>query len=250
MTLHSDLLQHKPFKEVIFEVLHQRILTGVYSSGEWLRQEEIASQMGVSMTPVREALDLLAASGLAERVPYRGVRVVELSPRDIVEAYGMRLLLECFSVRQAAVRISSSELQHLENLLIGMDDCSCTKDLSRSRQLNREFHFSIVQAAANSLLLRMYTNVSNAFPDWMLYEAVFHHPELLAESLVEENSEHRALLAALKDHDQDGAVRRAIDHILHIGRQLELHLNIPAQDLRHQEQGIIPLLLPTRKEMP
>lgn len=250
MALHSDLLKHKPLKEDIFEVLHQRILTGVYSPGEWLRQEEIASQMGVSMTPVREALDLLAASGLAERVHYRGVRVVELSARDIVEAYGMRLLLECLAARQAAILITPSELRNLEGLLAGMDDCFGLKDLSRSRQLSREFHFSVVRAAANSLLLRLYTNVSNAFPDWMLYEVMFHKPELLSESLAEENSEHRALLEALKDHDQEAAPVHARDHILHMGRQLESHLNIPAQDLRCQEQGVIPLLQPTRKEMP
>ncbi|MBK9208327.1 MAG: winged helix-turn-helix transcriptional regulator [Anaerolineales bacterium] len=62
-------LTHKPLKEEIFDALHRQIIAGKYSPGDWLRQEDIASQMGVSMTPVREALDLLVAASLAERVP-------------------------------------------------------------------------------------------------------------------------------------------------------------------------------------
>ncbi len=57
-------LTHKPLKEEIFDALHRHIIAGKYGPGDWLRQEDIASQMGVSMTPVREALDLLVASGL------------------------------------------------------------------------------------------------------------------------------------------------------------------------------------------
>jgi len=70
MTLYSEqsTVQHKPLKEEIFEVLHKQIIAGKYAPGDWLRQEDIASQMGVSMTPVREALDLLVAAGLAEFV--------------------------------------------------------------------------------------------------------------------------------------------------------------------------------------
>ena len=66
--------------------------------------------MGVSMTPVREALDLLVAKGIAERVPYRGVRVREMSTKDIVEAYSLRLTLEALIAREAAVRTTLARL--------------------------------------------------------------------------------------------------------------------------------------------
>jgi DNA-binding FadR family transcriptional regulator len=75
----TDLIQKRPLKEDIFDVLHEKIISGAYKPGDWLRQDDIATQLGVSMTPVREALDLLVSSGLAERVPYRGVRVREIS---------------------------------------------------------------------------------------------------------------------------------------------------------------------------
>src|SRR4030067_3075900 len=92
LPLVQSTVQHKPLKEEIFDVLHKQIIAGKYAPGDWLRQEDIASQMGVSMTPVREALDLLVAAGLAERVPYRGVRVREMSTKDVVGAYGLWLV--------------------------------------------------------------------------------------------------------------------------------------------------------------
>jgi DNA-binding GntR family transcriptional regulator len=85
-------LQRRSLKEEIFDVLHDKIIAGKVGPGEWLRQEDIASQLGVSMTPVREALDLLVSVGLAERVPYRGVRVPQPDERG-----------DCRILRHAAV---------------------------------------------------------------------------------------------------------------------------------------------------
>ena len=97
-------LQRKSLKEEIFDVLHEKIIAGKVLPGDWLRQDDIATQLGVSMTPVREALDLLVSVGLAERVPYRGVRVPQPSADEIAEAYAMRLLLEAAGARAAALK--------------------------------------------------------------------------------------------------------------------------------------------------
>src|ERR671920_254844 len=113
----TDLVQKRPLKEDIFDVLHEKIISGTYKPGDWLRQEDIATQLGVSMTPVREGLDLLVSAGLAERVPYRGVRVREMSTKDVVEAYGMRLVLEAVIAQEAAKNITAEQLQGLESML-------------------------------------------------------------------------------------------------------------------------------------
>src|SRR5919106_7098638 len=112
----TEIIQKRPLKEDIFDVLHEKIISGTYKPGNWLRQEEIATQLGVSMTPVREALDLLVSAGLAERVPYRGVRVREMSTKDVVEAYGLRLVLEAVIAQEAARNITAEQLQSLEAL--------------------------------------------------------------------------------------------------------------------------------------
>lgn len=240
MTLSSEqtLIQHKPLKEEIFETLHLQVIAGKYLPGEWLRQEEIAGQMGVSMTPVREALDLLVAAGLAERVPYRGVRVLELSRQEIVDAYEMRLLLEEAALRDAASHITQKQVSALYALLDQMKSQVTLNDMSHARQLSREFHAAIVEASGNALLSRLYKIVANSFPDWMLYEAMFRHPELLEKSLADEQMEHRAIVDALAAGDADTAAHHAVEHVIHLGKSLEELLEIPGELLREKERPV------------
>src|SRR6266545_7493724 len=126
----TELLQKRPLKEDIFDVLHEKIISGAYKPGDWLRQDDIATQLGVSMTPVREGLDLLVSAGLAERVPYRGVRVREMSTKDVVEAYGLRLILEAISAQEAARNITGEQVAALERTLEEMKKHESLKDVS------------------------------------------------------------------------------------------------------------------------
>lgn len=229
-------LDHKPLKEEIFEALHRHIIAGKYAPGDWLRQDDIASQMGVSMTPVREALDLLVASGLAERVPYRGVRVREMSTKNIVEAYGLRLILEAMIAKEAAKNITPEQVMRLEEMAADMQGHHTLSDMSHIRQLSREFHSYIADASDNDLLIKLYAVVSNAFPDWLLYEAIFRKPELLASSMSDMHKEHTAILEALKKKDVDKAIKKSIEHLMESGKWLKEYLNVPAELLREKEE--------------
>lgn len=229
---------HKPMKEEIFDALHRDIIVGKYAAGEWLRQEDIASQIGVSMTPVREALDLLVAAGLAERVPYRGVRVPEPSSQEIVEAYGLRIVLEATAARGAAMNITQDQLAALSETLDELRNQDTLNELSNARQLSRQFHLSVVEASGNHLLVKLYNIVANAFPDWMLYEAMSHHPEMLAKSFADEEKEHRAIVKALEKGDGEKAAQRAVEHVLNLGKGMVKFLNIPAELLKQKEQEI------------
>jgi len=242
MSIQEKELTHKPLKEEIFDALHRHIIAGKYGPGDWLRQEDIASQMGVSMTPVREALDLLVASGLAERVPYRGVRVREMSTKDVVEAYGMRLVLEAMIARDAAINITPAQVSGLKKILDEMKKQVKLNEMPRERQLSREFHAAIADASGNDLLIKLYAVVANTFPDWLLYEALYRKPELLASSVAQTFEEHTAILNALIKGDADKAVRASIDHVQDSGKWLEEYLNIPAELLREKEQQVIHLV--------
>src|SRR5215216_496375 len=145
----SEIIQKRPLKEDIFDVLHEKIISGTYKPGDWLRQEDIATQLGVSMTPVREGLDLLVSAGLAERVPYRGVRVREMSTKDVVEAYGMRLILEAMIAREAARNITRDQIAGLERTLSEMKQHDTLKKMPEERKLSREFHATIAEASRN-----------------------------------------------------------------------------------------------------
>lgn len=235
-------LTHKPLREEIYDAIHRKIIAGRYAPGDWLRQEEIAGQMGVSMTPVREALDLLVAKGIAERVPYRGVCVRQMSEKDVVEAYGMRLFLEAMIARETALNISPEQIANLEAILAEMDRHVDLNEMPQERQLSREFHAAIAEASGNNLLIQLYAIVSNAFPDWLLYEALFRKPELVSSSVAQAHSEHAAILSAFKKRDPDLAMKVSLEHVMESGRWLENYRNIPSKLLREKEKQVAHLM--------
>ncbi|HEX9386200.1 MAG TPA: GntR family transcriptional regulator [Anaerolineales bacterium] len=238
----TELLQKRPLKEDIFDVLHEKIISGTYKPGDWLRQDDIATQLGVSMTPVREGLDLLVSAGLAERVPYRGVRVREMSTKDVVEAYGLRLVLEAIIAQEAARNITDKQVQNLERMLDEMKTHDTLKEMSDERKLSREFHAAIAKASRNELLIKLYEMVANAFPDWLLYEALFRNPELLANSTANTLREHIAIVEALKKREGIKAAQKSIEHVMDSGKWLEEYLDIPATSLREKEEQVSSLL--------
>jgi DNA-binding GntR family transcriptional regulator len=233
-----ESLQRKSLKEEIFEVLHGKIIAGKVGPGEWLRQEDIATQLGVSMTPVREALDLLVSVGLAERVPYRGVRVPQPSPDEIVEAYAMRLLLEGAGARAAALKREQPQVDELKRILSRMKGLLSLNDMSTLRQLSRQFHQSVVAIGGNSMLDRLYAMVMNSFPDWMLYEYLFRHTDLLEQSLANEYEEHMKVVEAIEAGDADLAEQQAIMHIEGLGEDLETFLSISHELLESKARAL------------
>jgi len=237
----GEFVQRRSLRDEVFQFLHRRIVAGKYAPGEWLRQEDISTQLGVSQTPVREALDLLVSTGLAERVPYRGVRVLQLTTQEIVEAYVMRLVLESAAVRLAAHNITSDQIEVLYEIVEQTRGLVTLDDMSTQRQLNKKFHMTIVSAGGNSLLTRMYESVSNRFPDWMLYETMFRHPELLQSSLEREYQEHKAIADALAAHDEDRAADKITVHIRNLGKEFEEFLGISGDLIREKERQIAPI---------
>jgi len=238
----NDTIQKRPLKDDIFDILHDKIVSGKYKPGQWLRQDDVATQLGVSMTPVREAFDLLVASGLAERVAYRGVRVREISTKDIVEAYGLRLFLEVVIAEEAARHITPDQVAGLVRTIAEMKKHDDLKDVSIQRRLSREFHSAIADATKNDLLIKLYGVVSNAFPDWLLYEALFRYPEILQDSMTSMHTEHTVIVDALKKGDGLKAAQKSVEHVMESGQWLVDYLNIPAESLREKEEQVLSLL--------
>lgn len=224
----------RPLKEDIFDALLEKIISGGYKPGDWLRQEDIASQLGVSMTPVREALDLLDAAGLAERVPYRGVRVPQPAHEEIAESYVTRLLLEKAVNRAAALNREQAHVEALKRIVAQSQKLIRLDDMSASRKLSGDFHSTVAEATKNSTLIRVYKVAGNSFPDWMLYQAMFEHPEALEQSVIEEYREHLAIADAIEAQDADLAEQRAMEHIRDIGKQIVMYLGVP-QELLDQK---------------
>jgi len=144
--------------------------------------------------------------------------------------------------REAALHITPAQIAGLEKIMDEMKKRVKLHDMPQERQLSREFHSSIAEASGNNLLIKLYDVVANAFPDWLLYEAIFRKPELLSGSVAQTYEEHTAIMDALKKGDADKAVQSSIIHVLDSGKWLEEYLKIPSELLREKEKFVSSLI--------
>ena len=209
----QQIAERKQLGDITFEAIRDGIVSGNIPSGKWLRQEEISERLGVSHTPVRQALERLIAQGLAERVPYKGVRVAELSHEEIAEIYALRGLFEPLIVRLATRQISDASLEELTQIVDEMDDLTALDQMQQRRELNGRFHLSIARASQNASLARHYEMTFNQCPNWMLYEGMYRQEALAESRLNAESAEHRAIVAAMARRDTDAAEERTLESL-------------------------------------
>ena len=225
----ESIHSHRPLADVAFESLRDAIIDGRLRPGQWLRQETLAQELGVSQMPVREALKRLVAEGLAERIPYKGVKVVEFSPEDIVDICTTRLVLEGLAVRFATPLITPETLEQLKQNLREAEGYTKQDQVARRRELNTEFHLSICRASGHQYLLRLLEALWGWFPSVMLYEGMFRQKELLPARLEREVLEHRAILEALERRDAGQAEEETHRHIRNLSQELTELLGIPEE---------------------
>lgn len=137
-------------------VIRQGILSGEYHGGYFLREDKLAQVLGVSLTPVREALRRLGVDGWLEPIPYRGYRVTSWTQEDIHEVFELRALLECHAARRAATRIRPPQLRRLNDIIDEEQVLLKTPGVSHCQQTqpNVEFHEIIMAAAGSRRLSR------------------------------------------------------------------------------------------------
>jgi len=211
---------HKQLLHWVADRVRADILEGRIKPGEWLRQERLAQDHGVSQMPVREALKLLAAEGLVEHVPYRGARVVEFTPEDVEDLYACRAFIEGMAARFAASVISDEEVTELESLHDGMIHCRTPEDLAVYRDLNRRFHGVIIGASRRSYLVRTLAQLWAAFPT-MLWSNIPRVAKTSAPDRDEPDTvEHAAIVTALAARDAERAEQAVRYHIETAGRTL------------------------------
>lgn len=206
--------EHRQLRDVAADQLRGMIARGELAPGEWLRQEKLAAALGVSYTPIREALKQLEAEGLVEHVPYRGVRVIEFSADDVLDIYTMRSELEGLAAAAAAIRITPDQLTELRALHQGMADAG-SDQLSLVRELNRRFHTLVIAASGRTYLIRTLGMIWSWFPT-MLWSQFTRTARASAPNREQaDNIEHAEIVAALEAHDAaraQAAMREHIDH--------------------------------------
>ena len=228
----ENLENHHTLSDQVYQRLRDAIIDGRLASGQWLRQEALANELGTSQLPVREAIRRLASEGLAVRIPYRGVQVVEYSPEDIIDMFNVRLVLESMAVRYAASRISRDELDKLKRNLEEADLYTQQDQMPRRRFLNTEFHLTICRASNHRYLIRQTETMWSWFPSTILYEGMRRQQELSHSRLERENKEHRAILRALVRQDSIAAEEATRSHIRNLSQELAEVLGISLEKVK------------------
>lgn len=212
----SGLLYSKVFVQI-----ENNILNGKYQSGHSLTEKELAEELGVSRTPVREALRQLELEGLVRSVPNKGVTVTGISKQDIEDIYSIKMSIEGLAARLAAQRINEDEITALEEIIDLTEFYLKKNDFERLLLLDSQFHETIFKSSKNWPLKNMLRNLHNYVKGARINS--LSSPGRAAKML----EEHRRILLAIRDKDPDQAEKLTKDHIGNTMKNLQevLHLN-------------------------
>lgn len=186
-------------------VIRRALSNGVYGAGERLTTARLAKELGLSMTPVREALIELANEGLVEISPHRGARVAELALVDLSDVYLARAILEPAATRLAARRLDADIIADIRKIHADFLAAVEQSDADTMLALNEKFHFAIYDLASSPLLNRLIRIVWSASPN----DTFRLIPGRAEQSL----KEHTAILRALTSGNAERAEKVMQDHI-------------------------------------
>lgn len=196
-------------REVLSERVKDRILTwileGELAPGSRIVETRVARQLGMSQAPVREALRDLATLGFVDMEPYRGSRVRQPTKEELVEAIEVRAELEALAGRLAAARRSEECLETLERLYGAMKEAGDAGDVHEHAVRNAEFHATIVEAAENATLLRLWSMLEPFLRTYVTASIPGIDLHWLAER-------HRSILDAIRAKDIEAAARAMRQH--------------------------------------
>ncbi|WP_186382984.1 GntR family transcriptional regulator [Amycolatopsis acidiphila] len=193
--------------EGVARVLRNEIFSGRLKPGEPVRERLLAEQLGVSRTPVREALFTLQSEGLVELTPNRGATVRTITARDIMQIYTLREVLESYAAGEAAQARTSEDLEALEDAHAKLERVSPTGTPMQVAMADLAFH-TLVSEAAGSRMLQTIMGQVLAFT--VSFRSNYSYPGERAAVAIEQ---HRAILDALREQDAERAERLMREHV-------------------------------------
>jgi len=198
---------YKPLREVIFATLREAIIMGELKPGERLMEVQLAEKMGVSRTPVREAIRKLELEGFVNMIPRKGAHVARLSIKDIMDVLEVRASLDGLATALAAERITDEELRELKYVLNQFESYVEKDNLQNIVKKDVEFHDIIYHASKNDKLIQIVNN---------LREQVYRFRVIYLKdfsSTKEVIKEHIKIFDALIEKDSNAAGEAAKSHI-------------------------------------
>lgn len=211
--------QEYPLRGRVFQKIRDAILKGVYQENEELRESTLAKELGVSRTPVREALRQLQLEGLVKIVPNKGAYVTGITGKDVKDIYMIRSLLEGLCVRLATEHITEEQIEQLEEIVLLSEFHAKKNGKEKSEQvveLDGKFH-EVLYEASNSRILE------HVLSDFHKYVQLARKTSVTKENRAEKSiEEHKDILEAIKNKDADKADQLANTHIMKVMKNLHI----------------------------
>jgi DNA-binding GntR family transcriptional regulator len=202
-----NLNDYKPLRDVIFDTLREAIIVGELKPGERLMEVQLAQKMGVSRTPVREAIRKLELEGLVEMLPRKGAHIADLSVKDIMDVLEVRATLDGLATSLSAARISDEEIKELKHVQDQFVNYVEKENLQGSIKKDVEFHDIIYRSSRNDKLIQ----ISNNLREQVQRFRVIYIKD--ASSTRELIREHNEIIEAITSRDSEAARRTAQTHI-------------------------------------
>jgi DNA-binding GntR family transcriptional regulator len=191
--------------EEVAELLRQRIFSRELVPGSWIDELKLAEEYGISRTPLREALKVLATEGLVTMKVRRGAYVTEVSERDLADVYHLLSLLESDAAGVVATQATDAQIKELQTLHRDLERAVTNRE--RFFQINEAFHMRLLEIANNRWRDQMVADLRKVMK-------LNRHNSLLKSGRLEESlSEHRAIMEALAARDANATAQRMREHV-------------------------------------
>lgn len=202
-----NLDSYKPLRELVLEAIREAIIDGKLQPRERLMEIQLAEELGVSRTPVREALRKLELEGFIVMVPRKGAYVADLSYKDIADVFEIRAALEGLAAGLAAERITEEELEEMGRLLVEKGEAVAANDIDRCVEVDTKFHENLYKASRNDRLITILSNLREQIQRFRLTS--LSYPGRMRQSW----DEHRVIVEMLEARDISAVRQLATEHI-------------------------------------
>jgi DNA-binding GntR family transcriptional regulator len=200
-----DFAARTQLSDDVARLIRGRIFDGVYAAGSYVRLDQLAAELGISVTPVREALFALRAEGLIAQQPHRGFVVLPVTGRDVADVANVQGYVGGELAARAAVNITDDQLRELKQIQAELEEAYAGADTERTVRLNHEFHRAINVAADSPKLAQLMSQITRYAPE-SVFPAIEGWPE-------QSMKDHRRILSALKKHDDELARAAMSQHL-------------------------------------
>lgn len=213
-----QVVRTEPVALQAYRALRQGILQGQFKAGSRLIETEVAEMLGISRTPVREALSKLEAEGLVDLLPTGGMVVRDIEA-ELEEIYGLRQRVEGYAAYLAALRITPEALAGLEEVCKRARAAVDTRPLEERAELNNTFHRLLTEASGSARLIRL----TSGYREYFLNQQILRFYD--RDTSLRRHEQHRQIVEALRQRDPERAERLVVEHfqsalaVIRAGRQ-------------------------------